>query len=204
MNANVALLEPAVEPLPARRSSRRSTSRCSAREGLLAASARASRLLLEAPDVRGAIPRVLGLIGEAAHVDRVNLMQTRSGPERRAAAGRDERMDRRGRHRPRSRRPARARCDERNFSAVCAELRAGRSVCFSKGEISHRPGVRPPSRASAPRPRRWCRSSSPANSSVWWASTTPASARHRCRRAGRARDRGRRHRRRAASRAAGR
>jgi len=36
------------------------------REGLLAASAKASRLLLEAPDVRAVIPRVLGLIGEAA------------------------------------------------------------------------------------------------------------------------------------------
>jgi len=45
------------------------------------ASATASRLLLEAPDVRAAIPRVLGLIGEAAHVDRVSVMETRTGPQ---------------------------------------------------------------------------------------------------------------------------
>ena len=51
------------------------------REALLVASAKASRMLLEAPDVRGAIPEVLRLIGEAAHVDRVNVMMTRRGPD---------------------------------------------------------------------------------------------------------------------------
>src|SRR5262249_59901708 len=34
-------------------------------------------------------------------------------------------------------------CDERNFAAMCAELRAGRSVCFSKDELAggHEPGI---------------------------------------------------------------
>src|SRR5215471_20175168 len=50
------------------------------REGLLAASAKASRLLLEAPDVRGVVPDVLRQIGEAAGVDRVNLMLSQAGP----------------------------------------------------------------------------------------------------------------------------
>ena len=44
------------------------------RERLLAASANASRLLLEAPDVMAAVPHVLRQLGEAAAVDRVNLM----------------------------------------------------------------------------------------------------------------------------------
>jgi hypothetical protein len=39
------------------------------RESLLAASAKASRLLLEAADVRAVIPNVLQVIGEAARVD---------------------------------------------------------------------------------------------------------------------------------------
>ena len=43
------------------------------RERLLAASANASRLLLEAPDVMAAVPHVLRQLGEAAVVDRVNL-----------------------------------------------------------------------------------------------------------------------------------
>jgi len=103
------------------------------RERLLTATARASRLLLEAANVRGAIPGVLGLIGEAAHVDRVNLMETSTGPNGEpllvlvsewtadgVAASRQE---------PRS-----CACDERNFSELCAELRAGRSVCFSPDE----------------------------------------------------------------------
>ena len=50
------------------------------REELLAASAKASRMLLEAADVRGVVPDVLRLIGEAAGVDRVNLMLSQVGP----------------------------------------------------------------------------------------------------------------------------
>ena len=99
-------------------------------EALLAASAKASRMLLEAPDVRDAIPEVLRLIGEAAHVDRVNVMLSRSGPEGEpllvvvgewAAQGVPPHIN-----------DAEARaCDEREISAVSSELRAGRSVCIN-------------------------------------------------------------------------
>jgi signal transduction histidine kinase len=44
------------------------------RERLLAASAAASRLLLQAPDVMAVVPKVLQLVGEAADVDRVMLL----------------------------------------------------------------------------------------------------------------------------------
>ncbi|HET9108572.1 MAG TPA: GAF domain-containing sensor histidine kinase [Steroidobacteraceae bacterium] len=103
------------------------------REALLVASARASRMLLEAPDVRGAIPEVLHLIGAAAHVDRVNVMMARRGPEGEpllvvvsewAAEGVPPHIDD----------PAVCTCDERQFSAVTAELRAGRSVCLNTSD----------------------------------------------------------------------
>jgi signal transduction histidine kinase len=103
------------------------------REALLVASAKASRMLLEAPDVRGAIPQVLPLIGEAAHVDRVNVMMARRGPQGEpllvvvsewTAAGVPPHIDD----------PAVCTCDEREISAVSAELRAGRSVCLNKSD----------------------------------------------------------------------
>ncbi|HEX5459629.1 MAG TPA: GAF domain-containing sensor histidine kinase [Steroidobacteraceae bacterium] len=101
------------------------------REALLVASAKASRMLLEAPDVRGAIPEVLRLMGDAAHVDRVNVMLARSGPQGEpllvvvsewTADGVPPHIDD----------PSVCTCDERQFSAVSAELRAGRSVCLNK------------------------------------------------------------------------
>ena len=103
------------------------------REALLVASAKASRMLLEVPDVRGAIPEVLRLIGETAHVDRVNVMLTRQGPAGEpllvvvsewTAEGVPPHIDD----------PAVCTCDERQFSAVSAELRAGRSVCLNKSD----------------------------------------------------------------------
>jgi signal transduction histidine kinase len=103
------------------------------REALLMASAKASRMLLEAPDVRGAIPEVLRLIGEAAHVDRVNVMLARRGAQGEpllvvvsewSAEGVPPYIDD----------PAVCTCDEREFAAVSAELRAGRSVCLNKSE----------------------------------------------------------------------
>ena len=133
MNANVALLEPESRPAPCAEELTRINESLQGRERLLTATARASRLLLEAADVRAAIPHVLGLIGEAAHVDRVNLMQTATGPNGEpllvivnewTAAGVPP-----SEH-------TRCACDERRYAAVCAELRAGRSVCFSKGEIA--------------------------------------------------------------------
>ena len=50
------------------------------RERLLAASAQASRLLLESPDAMGAMPEVLRLLGEAAQVDRTALAFAEIGP----------------------------------------------------------------------------------------------------------------------------
>ena len=102
-------------------------------EGLLAASAKASRMLLEAPDVNGAIPKVLRLIGEAAHVDRVNVMLAKCGPEGEpllvlagewTAEGVPSHIDD----------PEAHALDEREIAAVTAELRAGRSVCLNAGD----------------------------------------------------------------------
>jgi len=105
------------------------------RESLLAASAKASRLLLEAPDVRAVVPNVLRLIGESAGVDRVNLMLSQAGPggEPLLVVASEWVADGVV---PHLEDPATATCDERNFSAVCAELRAGRSVCLSKSDTA--------------------------------------------------------------------
>ena len=50
------------------------------RERLLAASAQASRLLLEAPHAMEVMPEVLRLLGEAAQVDRTALAFAELGP----------------------------------------------------------------------------------------------------------------------------
>jgi signal transduction histidine kinase len=133
MNATLARLEPA--PYDSPRCAEELTQineSLQRRESLLSASAKASRLLLEAPDVRAVIPKVLGLIGEAARVDRVNLMLTKKGPNGEpllamvnewVAEGVVPCLE-----------DATATCDERDFSSVCAELRAGRSVCLSKSD----------------------------------------------------------------------
>jgi len=106
-----------------------------ARERLLTATARASRLLLEAPDVRAAIPSVLGLIGEAANVDRVNVMESRRGPEGEPLLVLVSEWTAEG-VAPQLQDATLRTCDERKFAAMCAELRAGRSVCFSKSEVA--------------------------------------------------------------------
>ena len=134
MNANVALLEAQAEPAPCAEKLTRINESLRARERLLIASAKASRQLLEAPDVRAAIPGVLGLLGEAAHVDRVNLMQTRTGPNGEPLLVVVSEWT--GEGVTPSLQDSAPSCDERNFSGVCAELRAGRSVCFSKSEVS--------------------------------------------------------------------
>jgi hypothetical protein len=78
MNANVALLDlEADAAAPCAEKLSEINESLQARERLLTATARASRLLLESDNVRGAIPAVLGVIGEAAHVDRVNVMEAR-------------------------------------------------------------------------------------------------------------------------------
>src|SRR5215469_11453652 len=146
MNANVAVLEPQAESGPCARELQRINESLQARESLLTASARASRLLLEAPDVGAAIPGVLGLIGEAARVDRVNLMQTRTGEHGEPLLVLMSEWTGEG-VTPSRPEATPCTCDERNYAAVCAELRAGRSVCFSKSEIS--PGPAPGTAFSA-------------------------------------------------------
>ncbi|HTL91900.1 MAG TPA: GAF domain-containing sensor histidine kinase [Steroidobacteraceae bacterium] len=135
MNADVAKLQPHAATAPCAETVTQISESLQARERLLTASARASRLLLEAPDVRAAIPGVLGLIGEAARVDRVNLMQTRSG-----AAG--ERLltvvsEWTAEHGTLLSAEAALRtCNEASYPDVFAELRAGRSVYFNKAGSS--------------------------------------------------------------------
>ena len=135
MNAYVAVLEPQPQAAPCAETLRRINESLQARERLLTASARASRLLLETADAKAAIPGVLGLLGEAARVDRVNLMQACAGPSgERLLAVVSEWTAERGTVAF----PETPLCvlDEASYATVCAELRAGRSVSFSKGEIS--------------------------------------------------------------------
>jgi signal transduction histidine kinase len=133
MNANVALLEVEGEAAPCAEKLTAVNESLQGRERLLTATARASRLLLEAADVRGAIPRVLGLIGEAAHVDRVNVLEARVGPMGEPLLDMTSEWTAEG-VAPHLQEGSFS-CDERDFSSVCAELRAGRSVCLSPAEI---------------------------------------------------------------------
>ena len=141
MNANVALLDLDAEAKPpcAEKLSEINES-LQARERLLTATARASRLLLESDNVRGAIPAVLGLIGEAAHVDRVNVMEARVGPHGEPLLVMMSEWTAEG-VTPYLQDASSFCCDERNFSDVCAQLRAGRSVCFSTDEIPASSGI---------------------------------------------------------------
>src|SRR6266550_1675025 len=133
MNANVALLEPEAQAAPCAEKLSEINESLRARERLLTASATASRLLLEAPDVRAAIPRVLGLIGEAAHVDRVSVMETRTGPQGEPLLVVASEWTGPG-VTPYLTEKCSFSCDERQFSSVFAQLRAGRSVCLSPNE----------------------------------------------------------------------
>jgi signal transduction histidine kinase len=135
MNADVATLHPQPATAPCAETVTQISESLQARERLLTASARASRLLLEAPDVRAAIPGVLGLIGEAARVDRVNLMQTRTGAAGERLLGVvSEWTAERGTLV--SAETALRTCNEASYPEVFAELRAGRSVYFNKAGSS--------------------------------------------------------------------
>ena len=133
MNANLAPPETEAE-YPCAETLTRANESLQARERLLTATARASRMLLEAPDVRGAIPQVLELIGTAAQLVRVHLLETRVGPkgepllvivsEWTAQGVPSHLYD-----------ATLCKFDERHFTTTCAELRAGRSVCYKKSEI---------------------------------------------------------------------
>jgi signal transduction histidine kinase len=104
------------------------------RESLLAASAKASRLLLEAPDVLQAVPDVLRMLGEAAGADRVNLMQALPGPngERWLVVTSEWVADG---VTPHLGHPSKGLCDEQCLDALSAELRAGRSLCITPSEL---------------------------------------------------------------------
>src|SRR5256886_11861487 len=133
MTANVVVLEPQPKASPCAEKVSEINESLRARERLLTASARASRLLLEAPDVRAAIPSVLGLIGEAAHVDRVSVMETRTGPQGEPLLVVVSEWTGPG-VTPYLHDACSFSCDERELSSVCAQLRAGRSVCLSPSE----------------------------------------------------------------------
>jgi signal transduction histidine kinase len=133
MNADVALLEPETESWPCAQELQRINESLQARERLLTASARASRLLLETPDVGIAIPGVLALIGEAARVDRVGLLQTRTGAQGEPLLVLVKEWSAQG-VAPLLSDTEPCTCDERNCLPICDELRAGRSVCFNDGE----------------------------------------------------------------------
>jgi len=103
------------------------------RENLLAASAGASRLLLQAPDVMAVVPDVLQLIGEAAGVDRVDVMLAQTGPAGESRLVVASEWTAHGIV-PRLGDASMGYVDERNFAGLFAELRAGRSLCLDHGE----------------------------------------------------------------------
>src|SRR5580698_9437428 len=103
------------------------------REGLLAASARASRMLLEATDVMEAIPAVLRELGAAAGADRVNLIRAEAGPDGApwmvvagewTAPGITAYLGN----------PNKGGCPESTIFSTCSELRAGRSVLMNPAQ----------------------------------------------------------------------
>jgi signal transduction histidine kinase len=105
------------------------------REGLLAASARASRLLLEATDVMDAIPAVLRELGAAAGADRVNLIRSEMGPDGApwmvvagewTAPGITAYLGN----------PNKGGCPESTIFSTCSELRAGRSVLMNPAQLA--------------------------------------------------------------------
>jgi signal transduction histidine kinase len=100
------------------------------REGLLAASARASRMLLEASHVMDAIPGVLRELGEAAGADRVNLIRSEPATDGTpwmvvagewTAPGISSYLNN----------PSKGGCPESTIFSTCRDLRAGRSVMMN-------------------------------------------------------------------------
>ena len=108
------------------------------RENLLMASAKASRQLLEAADVMGAMPNVLRVIGEAARVDRIGLMVSQIGPQGEPQLLVTSEWVADGVV-PHLGHPVMGCCDVSAYNEQCSQLRAGRSVCMNKdpdsGEI---------------------------------------------------------------------
>ena len=95
------------------------------RDNLLAAAARASRLLLEASDVMAVMPDVLRLLGEAAEVDRTALALAEAGPDgERYLVIRSEWV---------SHAALPSALSQRKTDCFCPILKAGRSVYVCKG-----------------------------------------------------------------------
>jgi signal transduction histidine kinase len=132
MNANVAPLPEAKTPCAQELT--RINESLQARERLFTASARASRLLLDTTDVRAALPGVLGIIGEAAHVDRVNLMESRTGHGGEPLLVVINEWTAEG-VAPRLQDATSWSCNEPHFASMFEELRAGRGICFSKSDV---------------------------------------------------------------------
>jgi signal transduction histidine kinase len=132
MNANVAPLHDETPP-PCTEELTRINESLQARERLLTASARASRMLLETTDVRAAIPGVLGLIGEAAHMDRVKLMESRAGSNGEPLLVVASEWSAEGVARLHE--VTTWSCNEPHFAAMFEDLRSGRAVCFSRSEV---------------------------------------------------------------------
>jgi signal transduction histidine kinase len=101
------------------------------RERLLIASAKASRLLLEAPDVMAAVPDVLRLIGEAGAVDRVNVILAKKGPNGERLLTVASEWVAEGVV-PHLGHPTMGTHAETEFANTCLQLRAGQSVCIYK------------------------------------------------------------------------
>jgi len=99
------------------------------RERLLAAAARASRLLLEAPNAMIAMPDVLKLLGEAASVDRTVLALAQIGPtgERWLVTASEWTSAGGGKQNCLSVKTVRE-----DSECACEDLRAGRPVCFTR------------------------------------------------------------------------
>ena len=144
------------------------------REELLVASARASRLLLEAPTCAAAMPDVLRLIGEAARVDRVNLMLPQAGPNGEPLWSVEYEWVAEGVPLGPAYLDNAANSDLR--AVIRSPARAARAQRVPESRFSRRISLRPDWRESAPRPRPSCRFSSPANSSASLASTTRGNA----------------------------
>jgi signal transduction histidine kinase len=101
------------------------------REQLLAASAQASRLLLESADVMATMPQVLRLLGEAADVDRTTLALAETGADgQRWLIMKGQWIAECFEAVPGAEAPS---WTERRADCFCSELTAGRSVCLSPG-----------------------------------------------------------------------
>ncbi len=101
------------------------------RERLLAATAQASRLLLEAPDAMKVMPEVLRLLGEAAQVDRTALAFAEIGPNgekwlKIKAEWISDALEACCEN---------AQCDEPLADQFCSMLQSGKSVIFCPEEM---------------------------------------------------------------------